>query len=141
RRAACFRPAAKPRNHSGAPAAPPCSSSPPSKPLRHEQGGRCMKNSPLVSRRTALKVGAAAAALPLVNIDTTAAGEKRVLRFTTGEDVAITDPIWTGSYHTRTHGYAVFDTLFGRNSKYEASPQMVEGSLVEVDGKRWTLIL
>ena len=35
----------------------------------------------------------------------------------------------------------VFDTLFGQDSLYRTSPQMLEGVLVEGDGKRWTLTL
>ena len=35
----------------------------------------------------------------------------------------------------------VFDTLYGMDSSYRATPQMVAGHTVEADGLRWTLAL
>lgn len=64
-----------------------------------------------------------------------------VLRFVPYADVAIIDPIWTTSYATRTHALLVFDTLFGTDENLQPQPQMVEGHVVEDDGKRWTMTL
>jgi peptide/nickel transport system substrate-binding protein len=37
--------------------------------------------------------------------------------------------------------YLIFDTLYGWTSKFEATPQMVEGYTVDADGLTWTLKL
>jgi peptide/nickel transport system substrate-binding protein len=47
----------------------------------------------------------------------------------------------TPAYTTRTHGYLVFDTLFGMDNSVRAQPQMVEAVSSDADGKRWTLPL
>jgi peptide/nickel transport system substrate-binding protein len=69
------------------------------------------------------------------------AATSRVLRFVPYSDVAIIDPIWTSGYSTRTHALLVWDTLYGLDERLQPQPQMVEGHLVEDDGKRWTLTL
>jgi len=56
-------------------------------------------------------------------------------------DLGILDPITTPAYVTRNYGYMVFDTLYGMDANYKPTPQMVEGHLVEDDGKQWTLRL
>ena len=72
------------------------------------------------------------------------AANERVLRFITQSDLAVVDPIWTTAYVTRNHGFMVFDTLYGQTGQaggYKATPQMVEGHVVEDDGKTWKLTL
>lgn len=91
----------------------------------------------MLKRRDLLAASAAMHAAPsLVRAETS-----RVLRFIPQFDVAVLDPHWSGTYTTRTHGYAIFDTLFGVDGNQRPSPQMVEGVLVEEDGRRWTLTL
>ena len=63
------------------------------------------------------------------------------LRFVPQSDLAITDPHITTAYLTRHHGYMVYDTLYGIDSAFRPSPQMVEGHTVENDGKLWKLRL
>ncbi|MBS7810948.1 ABC transporter substrate-binding protein [Roseococcus pinisoli] len=63
------------------------------------------------------------------------------LRFVPVVDLAFLDPIVTGAYVTRNHGYMVFDTLYGMDSNLGISPQMVEGHVVSDDDKRWDLTL
>ena len=65
----------------------------------------------------------------------------RVLRFIPQADLSTLDPHWNTAYVTRNHGFMVFDTLYGMDSQYRASPQMVAGHTVEADGLRWTLTL
>ncbi len=95
----------------------------------------------MIGRRKVLSTTLAAApptlALPRIG----RAETQRVLRFIPQADLAVLDPHWTTAYVTRNHGYLVFDTLFGQDGHYKASPQMVEGALVEQDGRRWTLTL
>ena len=64
-----------------------------------------------------------------------------VLRFIPQIDLAFLDPHFTTAYVTRGHGHMVFDTLYGQDSSFKASPQMVEGHVVENDGRLWTLTL
>jgi peptide/nickel transport system substrate-binding protein len=64
-----------------------------------------------------------------------------VLRFIPQADLTVLDPVWTTAYVTRNHGFMIFDTLYGQDSSYRASPQMVEGHAVENDGKLWKITL
>ncbi|HKD74730.1 MAG TPA: ABC transporter substrate-binding protein, partial [Ktedonobacterales bacterium] len=59
-------------------------------------------------------------------------------------NLSILDPVWTPDYATRTHGYLVYDTLYGQTGPrggYTATPQMVDGHTVEDDGRTWKLTL
>ena len=69
------------------------------------------------------------------------AGAASVLRFVPQADVAVLDPVWTTTYQSRDHGFMVFDTLFGMNARYAASPQMAAGAVAEDGGKRWRITL
>jgi peptide/nickel transport system substrate-binding protein len=64
-----------------------------------------------------------------------------VLKFIPQADLAVLDPIWTTAFVTRNHSYLVFDMLYGWTSKFEATPQMVEGHTVDADDLTWTLQL
>ena len=70
-----------------------------------------------------------------------AAQRDRVLKFIPQSDLGVLDPIWPQAYVTRNHGLLVFDTLYGTDSSFKATPQMVDGHRVEDDGKLWTLVL
>jgi len=88
-------------------------------------------------RRTFLTASAAALAAPSIS-----RGQgTRLLRFIPQADLVVLDPIWTTAYVTRNHGFMVFDTLYGQDSTYKTSPQMVAGHNVENDGKLWKLTL
>ncbi len=88
--------------------------------------------------RRAVVAGAGALALP--SVGRTAAAT--TLRFVPVIDLAFVDPIFAPSAQvSRTHGLMVFDTLYGLNTRLEASPQMLEGHRIEDDGKRWDLVL
>ncbi len=63
------------------------------------------------------------------------------LRFVPVIDLAFPDPVYATAQVSRTHGFMVFDTLYGMNTKLEVSPQMVEGHSVENDGRLWNLTL
>jgi peptide/nickel transport system substrate-binding protein len=92
-----------------------------------------------VKRRTLLK--ASAGLLPLAAPRIASAQGSRVLKFIPQSDLAVLDPIWTTAYVTRNHGFLVFDTLYGQDSKFKAQPQMVAGATTENDGKLWKLTL
>ena len=58
-----------------------------------------------------------------------------MLKFIPQCDAAVLDPIWTTAYVTRNHGYMIFDTLFGTDGAFKASPQMAAGMTSDNDGK------
>ncbi len=89
----------------------------------------------MMRRRSLLAAGAAALAAPSL------AQPAKVLRFVPRNDLDIVDPVWTSTYVTRNHGYLVFDTLYGLDEEYRPHPQMVEGHVVENDGRTWILTL
>jgi len=84
-----------------------------------------------MERRNFLAGTAAALAAPHV---ATAQGN-RVLKFIPQADVTVLDPIWTTAYVTRNHGYMIFDTLFGTDGAFKASPQMAAGMTTDNDAK------
>ena len=65
----------------------------------------------------------------------------RVLKFVPQGDLALLDPVQTPLFVTRNHALMVFDTLYGIDADWKVQPQMVEGHVVENDGKTWKLTL
>ena len=51
------------------------------------------------------------------------------------------DPVFTTAIVTRNAAAMVFETLFGRDEKLEAKPQMLSGYTTEENGLRWTMKL
>ncbi|MET0905648.1 MAG: ABC transporter substrate-binding protein, partial [Tardiphaga sp.] len=67
---------------------------------------------------------AVALALPMPSSPAHAAG--KTITAVMHSDLRVLDPIITTAYITRDHGYMVYDTLLGMNSKYEVKPQMAD---------------
>src|SRR5580704_17893052 len=63
------------------------------------------------------------------------------LRFVPQADAAILDPMITTGLVNRNHGFLVFDTLYGVDEQLRPQPQIVDGHVVEDDGKTWTMTL
>ena len=93
-----------------------------------------------MKRRGLLAAGAGALA-SLPRSATVRAQSATTLRFTPQQDLVTLDPVTTTAYISRNHGYMVFDTLYGMDGGYQATPQMVDGHRVEDDGRRWDLRL
>jgi len=87
-------------------------------------------------RRSLLGAGALLAAPSIGR-----AQASRALKFIPQSDLAVLDPIWSAAYVTRNHAMLVFDTLYGMDSDYRISPQMLEGHQTEADGLVWRLTL
>ena len=88
--------------------------------------------------------GAAGVAAGLATLPRFALGQgsaAKVLKFIPQADLAVADPIVTTAYVSRNHAYLVWDTLYGYDQDYKPQPQMVQGHVVEEDGKRVTLTL
>jgi len=90
-------------------------------------------------RRDTLKLAAGAAMLTAPHV--AKAQRERTLKFVPSAPLAALDPVWGGNFLTRTHGYLVFDTLYGLDKSFTVQPQMVEGHTVENNGTIWTLRL
>ncbi|MDB5317222.1 MAG: transporter substrate-binding protein [Rhodospirillales bacterium] len=56
------------------------------------------------------------------------------LRVVVHANLQILDPVWTTAFITNRHGYLIYDTLYGMNSRFEPQPQMAEGHEVLEDG-------
>jgi ABC-type transport system substrate-binding protein len=92
-------------------------------------------------RRREFLIGSALAASGLASPAIVRAQGAKLLKFVPQADLAVLDPVWTTAYVTRNHAAMVFDTLYGQDSSFRTSPQMVEGHVVENDGLQWTLTL
>ncbi|MFB9951947.1 ABC transporter substrate-binding protein [Rhizobium puerariae] len=93
-----------------------------------------------MNRRELLKSGLAATSV-LAMPRLARAQSASLLKFIPGANLAILDPTANTSAPTRMHGYMVFDTLYGLDSKFQPHPQMVEGHTVSDDGRNWKLTL
>jgi peptide/nickel transport system substrate-binding protein len=82
---------------------------------------------------------AAAATLPRFAIAQGSAA--KVLKFIPQADLAVADPIVTTAYVSRNHAYLIWDTLYGYDQDYQPQPQMVQGHVVEEEGRRVTMTL
>jgi len=88
-------------------------------------------------RRRALLAAATVLAAPRI----ARAQSAKILKFIPQSDLGVLDPIWSAAYVTRNHAMLVFDTLYGMDSEYRISPQMLDGNQVENDGLVWRLTL
>ncbi len=51
------------------------------------------------------------------------------------------DPVWNPAQATRTLGLMIYETLYTRDMALNPHPHMLDGHLVEDDGRRWTMKL
>ena len=88
-------------------------------------------------RRDLLATGLAA---PLAR-PALAQSSARTMRFVPQSDLASIDPLWSVATVSVTHGYLVWDTLFGVDLKLGPQPQMAERAEVSDDGRVVTITL
>ncbi|MDP2377602.1 ABC transporter substrate-binding protein, partial [Reyranella sp.] len=69
------------------------------------------------------------------------AASAQTLKVVMHSDVKVLDPIWSGAYITRNHGYMLYDTLFAMDEKFQVKPQMVDSFTTSDDGLTWTFKL
>src|ERR1700722_7093690 len=67
--------------------------------------------------------------------------DNKLVRYVPTADLSVLDPSWTTTQVSITHGYYVFDTLFGLDSGQTPRPQMAERWQVSDDGRSWTIRL
>ena len=69
------------------------------------------------------------------------ASAQKIIRIAPQANLAVLDTHWTTATVTRTHGYMIYDTLFGTDAKNKVQPQMVEKWDASADRKTWTFTL
>jgi peptide/nickel transport system substrate-binding protein len=82
-----------------------------------------------------------AAALAAAAALAPAANAQVVYRAALHSDLKVLDPIWSGAYIVRGHGYMVYDTLFAMDENFQIKPQMVDKWETSADGLVWTFTL
>lgn len=65
----------------------------------------------------------------------------RTLRYVPVTKLTVLDPMFTTALISLTHGYCVFDTLYGIDANLRPVPQMAAGHSVSPDGLRWEITL
>ena len=92
-------------------------------------------------RRSFLAVTAAAAAVtaPLAR-PAIGAGAKTLI-FVPQTNLTSLDPVWTTATPTRNFALMVYEGLYGRDQDFNPRPWMVQGHVIEDDGKRWVMTL
>jgi len=86
-------------------------------------------------RRLLLAIAAALSA------STSSLASAQTLKVVMHSDLKALDPIWSGAYITRNHGYMLYDTLFAIDEKLQVKPQMVESWTTSDNGLVWTFKL
>ena len=86
-------------------------------------------------------LAATAAATTLAAPAVRAANAATTIKFTPQADLALLDPVFTTGLVTRNHGMMVYDQLYGLDESFNPQPQMVDGHVVDNDGKTWTITL
>jgi peptide/nickel transport system substrate-binding protein len=87
-------------------------------------------------RRTVLGLPLLAAMPRLASAQT-----NRVLRFVPTAGLTTVDPLWSLATISFTHGYMVWDTLFGIDHNLVPHPQAADSAVVSADELTWTVTL
>jgi peptide/nickel transport system substrate-binding protein len=69
------------------------------------------------------------------------AAAQQTLKIVMHSDLKVLDPIWASAQISRTHGYMVYDTLFGLDDQLVPKPQMVGDWNVDAAGLVYTFVL
>ena len=93
-----------------------------------------------IERRRLLQASGAAL-LPLAAPRLARAAGASTLRFVPQANLSSLDPVWTTAAVTITHGYCVFDTLYGVDGQMRPQPQMAAGASVSDDRLTWLITL
>jgi peptide/nickel transport system substrate-binding protein len=70
-----------------------------------------------------------------------ARAQTKTIKVVMHSDLKILDPVWSGAYITRQHGYLIYDTLFAMDEAFAIKPQMAEGFIVSSDRLTYTIKL
>ena len=94
-------------------------------------------------KRRTLLMGAAGAAVATVTTKIAIAqpARTRTLRLVPVTALTVLDTVFSTSLVTTSHGWTVYDTLFGMDSKGAIKPQMADGYTVSDDGRTYLIRL
>ena len=93
----------------------------------------------MITRRRLL---GAAAATPFLSMPAVSkAASIKTLRYVPSSNLTVLDPVFTPASVSVTHGYCVFDTLYGVDAKLDPKPQMAAGHTVSDNGLEWRISL
>lgn len=92
----------------------------------------------MITRRNLMATTAAA---PLLSAPAIAQNRARTLRYVPSSNLTVLDPVFTPAAVSITHGYCVFDTLYGMDANLQPVPQMAAGHTVSDDGLTWEITL
>ncbi len=92
----------------------------------------------MIDRRTLLT---SATAVPLLSMPAVAQRRTSTLRYVPSTNLTVLDPVFTPAAVSITHGYCVFDTLYGMDAALNPVPQMAAGHTVSADGLTWEITL
>ena len=70
-----------------------------------------------------------------------AAAEPKTFKVVMHSDLKSLDPVWSGAYIVRNHGYLIYDTLFAMDENFQIQPQMAESWRLSDDGLVATITL
>ena len=73
----------------------------------------------------------------LATLAVASAAPAQTLKVVMHSDVKALDPIWSGAYITRNHGYMLYDTLFAIDENLKIQPQMVDKYETSADKLTW----
>ena len=68
-------------------------------------------------------------------------GQARTLVFVPTTNPPSYDPVWTTAQATRNLALMIYETLYTLDAALNPHPHMLEGHLIEDDGRRWTMKL
>jgi peptide/nickel transport system substrate-binding protein len=94
-----------------------------------------------MKRRTFVRSAAGAAMATLGGHTVAQTAPARTLRFVPQANLTVLDPIFTSASVTRSHGYLIYDTLFGAAADDSFRPQMAAGYSVTEDGRTYAIRL
>ncbi len=80
-------------------------------------------------------------ATPLLMTPALARADTRPLRFIPNANLSSLDPVWTTALVAISHGYLIYDTLYGLDATGKLRPQMCAGHDVSADELTWIFTL
>jgi peptide/nickel transport system substrate-binding protein len=100
-----------------------------------------MRRKAVMHRRAFIAGAAALAASGRALAQPAIGGKARALIHVPQANLTSLDPVWTPALVTRNFAAMVYETLYGRDEQLVPRPLMLDGDLVEDDGRRRTMRL
>jgi peptide/nickel transport system substrate-binding protein len=105
----------------------------------HSSGGK--EIGPMTMLRNWLRAALAGLAAAACACAAPAIGQEKTFKVVMHSDLKVLDPVWSGAYIVRNHGYLIYDTLFALDASFKVQPQMAQSWRVSEDGLTTTITL